>query len=563
MAKAISYIRFSASHQGRGSTVDRQSTYIHGWLDKNPKIKLSNISAKDEGKSGYKGEHLNHGFGKILRAIESGEIQSGDYILVEAIDRIGRLKPMDMVGLITKIVEKGVSIITLEDGTEYSEDILNGGTSALYILIGKIQQAHDYSKSLSNRLSAAYERKRRDARSGQSISIITPYWLTSKGKIIPERGEIIKLCINLYLEGHSANSILKELSSTHPEFKKPHPETFKKWFKHKALIGIWDNQGDPIEDVFEPLIDKELFYALQREMNRRYIQMSPASVYELSGLVRCGVCSAKFSFRTKKHTDYTIIYANCSNYLKNGKSGCVNNKTWPYEVLKEIAKRTATTPIIAASIKTLSGQHSHKLLALQDELKDENKKEESLIDLLLSVNSSDAIKDRMSLIQTKQQQLNLQIREIEGELSSSNMVGRYKPEDLATLLEKTKSSLKLRQTILLAAKYQISINDNLASVHCMSTGDTYTFTLIKRSTKYKCYLVHASTLMEPIARRMMLDSYIKSGFSEEEVQSWTSDYMLAINREGRLAGCLGRDINILLKNIELVITDYKDYQYDP
>jgi DNA invertase Pin-like site-specific DNA recombinase/penicillin-binding protein-related factor A (putative recombinase) len=563
MAKAISYIRFSASHQGRGSTVERQSEYIDEWLNKNPQIKLSNISAKDEGKSGYKGEHLNHGLGKILGAIQSGEIQSGDYILVEAIDRIGRLKPMVMMGLINEIVSKGVSIITLEDDTEYSIDSLNDNQSALFILIGKIQQAHNYSKSLSNRISAAYERKRREARSGQSISKITPYWLTSKGKIVPERGKIIKLCINLYIEGHSANSILKELSSKHPEFKKPHPETFKKWFKHKALIGIWDNQGDPIEDVFEPLIDKELFYTLQREIDRRYKQMSPASVYELSGLVRCGVCSAKFYFRTKKYTDYTIIYANCSNYLKNGKSGCVNNKTWPYEVLKEIAKRTVTTPIMTAAIKALSGQHTNKLLALQEELKGEDKKEESLIDLALSTNNSKAIKDRMSLIQTKQQQLNLQIREIEGELSSSNMVRRYPPEVLAAVLDKTESTPQLKQTILLAAKYQISINDNLASVHCISTGDTHTFTLIKRSTKYKCYIVHTSTLMTPVARRMVSDSFRNGGFTEEKAQNCTSEFMLAINREGRLAGCMGSDINKLLRNIEYVITDYKDYQYDP
>jgi DNA invertase Pin-like site-specific DNA recombinase len=541
MAKAISYIRFSASHQGRGSTVERQSAYINEWIDKNPKIKLSNISAKDEGRSGYKGEHLNHGLGKIRRAIESGEIQSGDYILVEAIDRIGRLKPMVMMGLIHEIVSKGVLIITLEDDTEYSIDSLNDNHSALFILIGKIQQAHNYSKSLSNRISSAYERKRREARSGQSISKITPYWLTSKGKIIPERGEIIKLCINLYLEGHSANSILKELSSKHPEFKKPHPETFKKWFKHKALIGIWDNQGDPIEDVFEPLIDKELFYTLQREIERRYIHMSPPTTYGLSGLVVCELCTAKFYFRTKKHKDYTIVYSNCSNYLKHGKSGCTNNKTWPYEVLKVIAKATTNHRIIKSVSKTFLSKHTGKLIALQEELKDENSNEEKYLDALKSLNESAAIKDRIATIHFKQKKLRAQIREVENQLSSSSEINDSAAEDLMARIKEARNSPRLKQKILLASGYQISINNNLASICYEDLGIVKTFKLVRRSTKYNCYLVQVSIGSEPLEGKENMDGF---------PSVLTPSHMIAINRAENVIRVEGSDINNLLNDLE-------------
>ena len=340
MPKAISYMRFSAAHQGKGSTIERQTAYIDQWLVNHPNIQLSNLSSKDEGMSGYSGKHLEHGLGRILNAIKSGNIASGDFILVEAIDRIGRLEPMEMMKLITEITQTGVTIETLEDAQSYSLDRLNQDPSALFILIGKIQQAHDYSKKLSDRISAAYTNKRIRARNGDQIALNTPIWLTTNGELKPPHTDMVTQCINLYLKGYSANLIIKELKTQYTKLETTHPETLKKWFKNRALIGDWTNKGDHIPDVFEPLIDKNTFYKLQREIERRYKQMSPPNAYELSGLVICDQCNSNFYFRTKKNKDYTIIYSNCSRYLKLGRDGCTNNKTWPYEVLKVIADRT-------------------------------------------------------------------------------------------------------------------------------------------------------------------------------------------------------------------------------
>lgn len=199
MPKAISYIRFSSSQQGRGSTTERQRELIANWFAGNPEVKQSNLSQQDLGVSAFKGDHLNHGLGKILAAIEANEITIGDFILVEAIDRIGRLEPFEMVELIQRIVASGVSIVTLEDGNVYSRNSLNNDMSSLYILIGKIQQAHQYSQTLSRRIKAAYERKRIKARKGERVKVITPFWLNKEGKIDPTNGVIVRKCIGLWL----------------------------------------------------------------------------------------------------------------------------------------------------------------------------------------------------------------------------------------------------------------------------------------------------------------------------------------------------------------------------
>ena len=145
MPKAISYTRFSAIHQGKGSTQDRQDKMVAQWFIDNPEVEKSDLSAIDKGKSAYKGDHLSHGLGSILKAIDEGFISSGDYILVEAIDRLGRMEPMEMFGLMQQIVSRDVTLVTLEDDVEYTKELLNEQVSSLYILVGKIQQAHELS----------------------------------------------------------------------------------------------------------------------------------------------------------------------------------------------------------------------------------------------------------------------------------------------------------------------------------------------------------------------------------------------------------------------------------
>lgn len=158
MAQAISYVRFSSLKQKHGSSLERQEQMIGGWLVEHPSYTLSALQYKDLGKSGYKGEHVNGGgFGKLLAAIQQGAIKDGDVVLVEAIDRAGRLDAVDMFGILHPILSAGVSLITLDDNQTYNRESLNG--PAIFLLAAKIQSAHQYSAALSRRIKASYEKK--------------------------------------------------------------------------------------------------------------------------------------------------------------------------------------------------------------------------------------------------------------------------------------------------------------------------------------------------------------------------------------------------------------------
>jgi DNA invertase Pin-like site-specific DNA recombinase len=266
MPKAISYLRFSATHQGKGSSISRQRKMVDQWLGDNPDYEESNLSRVDKGKSAYQAIHLKHGLGSILAAIAGDLIGEGDCILIEAIDRIGRQDYWEMHAVIGQIVEAGVTIITLEDGMKYNKETASSNPTALILLTAKISQAHDYSKSLSNRLKASYRSKRAKALNGEPIKIANAYWLNKNGRVDPHKGEIVKSCIDLYLSGKGTRAIVLELISKHPDLEQCHPTTLTRWFSNPALIGIWHNKGEPIEEVFEPLIDIITWSRIQKAL---------------------------------------------------------------------------------------------------------------------------------------------------------------------------------------------------------------------------------------------------------------------------------------------------------
>ena len=413
MPQAISYTRFSAIHQGQGSTTDRQVEMIDKWLKAHPEVTQSKFSREDTGKSGYKGEHLNHGLGQILEAIKDGKIKRGDFILVEAVDRIGRLPMFEMFEIIKNIVMAGVTIVTLEDQQTYSEETFNTNPGVIFVLVGKIQQAHEYSKNLSRRLIAANDKKRKKARKGEKIQRFSPFWLSTKGNLIQHKAKIVQESIDLYLSGRGTKRIVEDLSKKYPEMKKKHPSTIKRWFKNKALIGIWETNNELIENVFEPLIDNQTFYRLQRELAKRTKQMSPEQTYQMSGLVICDRCGGRFYFRRKKHNDKFIIYSNCSTYLKRGKSFCENNKTWPYEAFIYIMSWGTPESLSFSIYSSQRNELSEEIEDLRFEKNEINNKIEKIIDALIDLPDQKNLKERLKEMEEKRIQLETRIANLE------------------------------------------------------------------------------------------------------------------------------------------------------
>lgn len=508
MKQAISYIRFSSEKQSKGSSTTRQEEMIVEWLERNPDYNLSDLSATDSARSGYKGEHLKYGLGEILTAISQGKIKRGDVLLVEAVDRLGRLAPMDMFDLVRNIVRSGVAIITLQDNQKYDEDCLNNESIALFGLVGKVQQAHYYSKNLGDRIAKAYKNKRDKARKGEAIRIASPFWLNTDGSLKNEESEIVRACIDLYLNGRGPRKILMMLEEKYPKIKGTHPSTLKRWFQNRALIGEWTNQGDPIRGVFAPLVDEVTFYNLQKELNYKSKKMSPEETYGLSGLVVCAECGGRYLYRRKRHSDFVIVYANCSTYLKRGPQHCSNNKTWPYQVLNYIFEETRHTVLANVLAKRVSDRGVEELALLRDkrgELQERIAKVVKLADLVENV---EELAEKLGELTSERRALDLKIIKLETGLGDGvpalTLGGNYGKEELDSLIHT--DSILLRE-LLKRNGYRIVIDGNKALVGHQEDAARSRFEeflyhpgliekrresryeLLKRSTRHNCYIV--------------------------------------------------------------------------
>ena len=71
MTIAYRYIRFSSQRQSKGSSYDRQLFAVQEWKEDHPEVELSSDTFEDLGLSGYKGEHLDNAFGRLLLAIKT------------------------------------------------------------------------------------------------------------------------------------------------------------------------------------------------------------------------------------------------------------------------------------------------------------------------------------------------------------------------------------------------------------------------------------------------------------------------------------------------------------
>jgi len=338
MPTAFSYIRFSSGKQQHGDSFDRQQVKVAEWCAANPDYSVSALSFEDLGLSGWKGKHLEYGFGRLLAAVENGVIKKGDCILVEAWDRVGRLKTSTMLkDLILPIIDAGVSIITLSDGQQYDAASLDGGMA--YVLIGHVQAANRYSETLSDRINSAYKRRRTLAAlpEGQKVTPTrcTPIWLTKEGEMIEDIRVHVAKAFRDYAAGIGERRISRQLRECgHPALVKVNATTVKRWIENRTAIGYW---GD-IKDVYPSVIDTTTFYACQKvKEGRTHNRKSSPSQHILTGLVKCGVCGRNFNVKRRTTAPDVLI---CTSRAGKGLDGCSNSKSIPKSVLEYIRLQT-------------------------------------------------------------------------------------------------------------------------------------------------------------------------------------------------------------------------------
>jgi DNA invertase Pin-like site-specific DNA recombinase len=209
----LSYTRFSDPAQSKGDSENRQEEMYRRFCERHNLTPLSEVFA-DRGRSGYKDEHRKKGrLGELIAMAKDGKIEPGTVIVVEAWDRLGRLRPDKQTELVAELLRTGVNIGVCRLDDIFTEE--DFGTHKWTTLAVFIQLAYQESKQKAERVADSWKRRRQRARQGNGLlTNRLPAWLETVNdqvRLIPQRHATVRRIFALAAAGQGHTRIVRTL----------------------------------------------------------------------------------------------------------------------------------------------------------------------------------------------------------------------------------------------------------------------------------------------------------------------------------------------------------------
>lgn len=215
--KAYSYLRFSTLEQRQGDSMRRQTAMALDYAHRHGLDLDSELTFQDLGVSAFRGRNAETGMlAYFLEAVDSGLVQRGSYLLVEGLDRLSRLTPRKALRVLEDIVERGITVVTLNDGKAYTSENLDSDQMSLMWAILIFMRANEESATKARRLKAAWEGKRQSAMS-RPLTASVPAWMrlnqdSSRLELVEARVEVVRRVFREYLSGKGHHAIAAGLN---------------------------------------------------------------------------------------------------------------------------------------------------------------------------------------------------------------------------------------------------------------------------------------------------------------------------------------------------------------
>lgn len=289
---AVSYTRFSTPNQAKGDSETRQDREYKTFCERHNLTPGKEVFI-DRGRSGYHGTHRTKGaLGVLVAAAKQGRFDPGTVIVVEAWDRLGRLRPDKQIELVSDLLQTGVDIGVCRLNEIFTlEDFGSHKWTTLSVFISL---AYNESKQKSDRLKSAWAGRRNKAQNGAKILGNLPAWVERvRGELrpIPERAAAVRRIYELATEGNGVTRIVRAL-----EAEKVKPFGVRRVNEHRtrsAFSGRWTKayvalllndrrttgehqlckdgkpDGPPIPDYFPRVVSDDLFNTVRASQARK------------------------------------------------------------------------------------------------------------------------------------------------------------------------------------------------------------------------------------------------------------------------------------------------------
>jgi DNA invertase Pin-like site-specific DNA recombinase len=499
--KAYSYVRFSTPEQSKGHSFLRQTEAAIRYAEKHDLELDTSVTFHDLGVSAFKGKNAETGaLAAFLGAVSAGHIPEGSYLLVESLDRISRGSILQAQTIFMQIVMAGITLVTLGDQREYSEERLNANPTDFLISLLVMMRGNDESATKARRLKAAWANKRTKAAEMKLFTKLVPGWVRvtpeSTLEAIPERAAIVERIYRLFLDGIGKEGIAKLLNAEGVEpwgagnrkGKHWHASYVTKILDNPAVLGTLTTrtvevergrevirEAQRIEGYYPRVIDDETFARVRAVRDNtagvtRTKGKTPAKNL-LAGLSLCPTCGGSM-IRVNKGSNGKAgkPYLVCAK-AKVG-AGCMykavglENVEWAirhpssYAELSEalLSERGAAT--LKKEVKSLDAA----TLALTEEL-------EHVTDAIAKQGDSPALRRKLRELQAELEETEEKLKDKRVQLfTQTHAMRRARIEELKGLLEGAdvaKANLALRELL-----QSVVINYKTGHLECTSKAGT-------------------------------------------------------------------------------------------
>jgi DNA invertase Pin-like site-specific DNA recombinase len=317
-----SYVRFSSIKQAQGTGQKRQEDAAAAWCRARGLALVRDY--QDLGISGFKGRNVTEGaLAAFLRAIEAGIVPSGATLLVENLDRLSRQQVNKAVELFLSIVNRGIRVVTLCDGAEYTDEKCDLPSLMMSLVI--FSRANEESQTKSQRALASrrYWIENATARQAAALPGRRPSWLEvvdgTRYRVV-EQDRLLKLSNGMVRKKPGAQTVRAAFAdmaagvgtlTVADKYGIP-PATVKLWTTTRAVLGTLavTTEGRNRVEIpghYPPIVSESVFNTVratraQRAQHRLGAGPGGAAVGLLSGLLR-NKHGVRFEFQYAKPPD--------------------------------------------------------------------------------------------------------------------------------------------------------------------------------------------------------------------------------------------------------------------
>lgn len=369
MIKVASYCRVSTDRDDQANSFESQQRYFKEYIDRQPDWELYQVYA-DEGITGTSTKK-RAAFNRMIADAHLGKFH---LILTKEVSRFSR-NILDTITYTRELKALGVGVLFMNDGIS----TLEPDAELRLSIMGSIAQ--EESRKTSTRVKWGQTRRmEQGVVFGRSLLgyDVKDGCLT----VNPEGAEIVRLIFYKYgVEKKGTTVIARELREagyrTHSGNAKWSNTHIVKILKNEKYVGDLVqkktitpdylshakkyNHGEEefviIRDHHEPIIDRELWDTVQRELKKRNrngeLGAGHSNRYVFSGKIKCGECGASFVSRKKTRKDGSL-YKRWSCYtatsegqkridVRGNEVGCDVGKLLRDELALDILQQSLTT----------------------------------------------------------------------------------------------------------------------------------------------------------------------------------------------------------------------------